>query len=135
MHQVNAWREKHGEESVSRSCVRNGANSVGVRKFRRLGSKCGNSDKNSPWALARLAQAKQFLEQVTRVGPVRGKRKSGCRTVKSFHLAQVFWIDEKHKKCVLGCASKWEYQVVRTLIECQQRTPSIPRRPVSVLES
>eukprot|EP00966_Prymnesium_polylepis_P185950 4310126-Prymnesium_polylepis.1 len=83
----------------------------------------GSKDKNSAWAKARLAQALQLKEQLAPrvVGINRGRRTVQSTTIRTttaapapapgdkIDLAQIFWLDEKHKECVFGNASKYEY--------------------------
>ena len=35
VHHVNAWREKRGKPSVSRTCVRDAVNRLGAKRYRR----------------------------------------------------------------------------------------------------
>ncbi len=112
MHNVNARRAKKGLSLVSRSCIRLAAFRVGVHKLRRRKQKSGNTDPESKWAKARLAQALQVKGQLatgSRTGAVR-QRGRQHHLPAGFKLEQIAWWDEKHSKCVLGCASKYEYQ-------------------------
>jgi hypothetical protein len=110
MHNVNVWRRKKGFSPVSRSCVRDSAFLIGARKFRRGTAKSGKTDEESVWAKARLAQALQIKAQLApRVHAVRVR--GFVAQLPHIELAQVLWTDEKHSKCHLGCASKYEYQL------------------------
>jgi hypothetical protein len=70
MHTVNAWRRKRGKtDEVSRSAMRSAVLKLGVKRYRRCGTKTGNKDPESKWARARLAQCEQWFAQLGREEP------------------------------------------------------------------
>lgn len=114
MHNVNAWRERRGLLPVSRSAVRDGAFSLGLLRFRRGTTDAGNFDKDSPWAIARLAQARQLKAQLEPSLAAYRERRDVARSSKApvastLKLEQIAFWDEKHSECKLGYASKHEY--------------------------
>lgn len=106
MHTINAWRAKTGKAPVSRTAVRNAVFALGVKRYRRCGQKTGNTDMDSTWAKARLAQAMQIKAQLFGSG---GSDRNAAHRPPPISLSQVFWWDEKHSKCKLGKSSKNEY--------------------------
>ena len=99
-HEINARRQKRGKALIKlRETVRLGAFSVGIVKRSRMTTKTGSKNKDSAWAKARLAQAKQLKAQLApRVLSVdRGRRNvplssAGASALK-IALEQIFWVD------------------------------------------
>ena len=105
---VREYRIRHGlpRANVSYSAVQNfAARSELVETSRRTTKKAG-SGPDSKWALASLAQARQFLAQLDPASEL----PLGCRRV---NIEAVIFCDEHHKKTVLGCASKLEDRIAR----------------------
>lgn len=96
---VNEFRRGKGLNPVSYRAVQRYATSS---KFlvcsKRRTKKSGKDDKGTIWAKARVAQCKQWIEEIAN------------RSLSIYGL--VFW-DEKHKKCILGCCQKHEWRVSR----------------------
>ena len=78
---------------------------------RRRHKKSGKEDVGSDWAKARLAQAKQFKEQLRRgKNPDEEHPDDGLFPI---HLDGIAFWDEFHMKVRLGHASKWEVLMCR----------------------
>lgn len=109
---LNAWRTARGLVILSRAAVTGFIHrSPIVKKYRRLTEKTGKSDPDAKWSIARLAQARQMKEQL-RVGRLPENSPELVNPIyPPIYLDGVVFIDEKHKKCVLGCNSKYEVQV------------------------
>lgn len=84
-----------------------------INRTRRHTKKTGNTDAESTWAKARLAQCVQFLEQF-RLGHLPDGhpdlQQPAYPPVK-LHALVIF--DENHKKCILGHSSKFENRIHR----------------------
>ena len=74
------------------------ASSPLLKCSKRRTKKSGKDDKDTIWAKARVNQCKQWREEIA----------NGSLSAEGI----VFW-DEKHKKCILGCATKFEWSVCR----------------------
>jgi hypothetical protein len=110
---VNDLRRAAAKSEVSRTTLRDSVKRVlGAKRQKTKTRPTGNKDVNSSWAKARLAQAKQYLEQL-RKGGQRMTRRGASAAATPLELASIAWWDEKHKKIRLGCMGKhtWTYPV------------------------
>ena len=106
-HQINMLREGRGEAHVQKDCIIKVAASDGpfeMMKRKRRRRAAGSTDKNSEWAMARLAQCQQFLAQLGVVAAA-----PGVEAPPEFCLEQIDFWDEHHEKCMTGCVSPWDY--------------------------
>ena len=96
---------------VSPECVRQTCQRAGADVHRRQTKKSGSSDTTAAWAKASLAQAKQMRTQLLAGtgdrNAIRDCRREGWKQIK---LEQVAFWDERHRKVILGCASKYEWR-------------------------
>jgi hypothetical protein len=110
---LNAIREKNNRSKVARTTVRDSVRAVLGAEARRTTKRAtGNKDKESAWAKARLAQAKQYKDQLSRGGTATTRR-GALAACAPLELNQIAWWDEKHCKSVLGPSGKfqWTYTV------------------------
>ena len=134
MYNVNAWRARRKLPPVSRTAVRDGAFSLGLLRFRRGTTDAGNFDKDSPWAIARLAQARQLKAQLQPSLAAYRERRDVARSSKApvatqLKLEQIAFWDEKHSECKLGYASKHEYVMPNADGSVTRRPRTQPKVP------
>ena len=115
---------------VSPECVRQTCQRAGADVHRRQTKKSGSSDTTAAWAKASLAQAKQMRTQLLAGtgdrNAIRDCRREGWKQIK---LEQVAFWDERHRKVILGCASKyeWRFLVDKNHPGCRIIDPNDPR--------
>ncbi len=112
---INAWRAAQDPplRALSYSAVQSfiAYKSQIIVKARRTTKKSGKDDPNSQWARARLAQMRQFKEQLRLATLPANSPELLNPLYPPLHLdAIVFW-DEKHHKVRLGHASKHEVRI------------------------
>eukprot|EP01049_Picozoa_sp_SAG25_P000793 SAG25_NODE_29_length_20738_cov_25.829546_7_plen_726_part_00 len=96
---------------VGRETVRRWARRQDGDCHRRQGKKSGTDDRDSKWAKACLAQAKQQQVQLKAgAGDSVARRKCTNEGWTPIALEQISWWDERHRKCILGCASTYEWR-------------------------
>jgi hypothetical protein len=113
LYNVNGMRVTEGKAKVGRTTLRDNVMLVlRARRQRTMTRPTGNKNVDSPWAVARLQQAKQYKAQLAR-GAARLTRGGAADPVKALPLASIAWWDEKHAKCVLGSLNKhsWTYPI------------------------
>ena len=90
-----------------------------IKRYRRMSKKTGKTDKESQWARSRVIQCNHYLKEMT--------LSYGMRPWPQYCLPliveEIVWFDEKHKQCILGCASKHEYLVARNVFD---QNPTLP---------
>ena len=80
--------------------------------------------QDSKWAKACLAQAKQQQVQLKAgAGDSVARRKCANEGWTPIALQQISWWDERHRKCILGCAStyEWRFPVDPQHPECRMK--------------
>ena len=100
---------------------------------RRLTMKTGKRDADSQWAKARVIQCQHYLNEMAMNPQMIGPWKPHHIPL---ILDQIVWFDEKHRKCVLGCNSKHEYQIARNTFDDMPTEPEFggvfpPRMPTT----
>lgn len=112
-------------ECVRQTCQRSGAD-----VHRRQAKKSGSTDTTAAWAKASLAQAEQMQVQLAAGGGDRSALRQ-CRREgwKTFKLEQVAFWDERHRKVILGCSSKyeWRFLVDKDHPDCRITDPNDAR--------
>jgi hypothetical protein len=81
-----------------------------LKRFRRGTKKSGSKEIDGVWAIARVAQCKQYLRQLE-LG--HGAEANESDVGNPMRLHEIVWWDEKHQKTQLGCISKHETLVCR----------------------
>ena len=106
---LNAIRAKNNQGKVARTTVRDGVRALVEAESRRTVKRpTGQKDEGSTWALARLAQAEQYKEQLGRGGQC-ATRRGAASACAPLELLQIAWWDEKHSKCILGPMGKYSW--------------------------
>ena len=96
---VNNYRTDNDLPPVSYSAVQRFCQSSPLLQCsKRSTKKSGKDDEDTIWANARVNQATQMLEELES---------------KELILEAITFWDEKHKKCILGCCTKYEWLVCR----------------------
>ena len=125
---LNAAEKKIAK--VTKECVRQTSKRHGADVHKRRSKKTGSADKSKGWAKASLAQAKQQKVQLAAGAGDRNALRD-CRTNgwTVIALDQIAWWDERHRKVVLGCTSKyeWSFYVDKDHPECFILDPNDPR--------
>mmetsp|Transcript_18727 Transcript_18727/g.59328 ORF Transcript_18727/g.59328 Transcript_18727/m.59328 type:complete len:610 (+) Transcript_18727:209-2038(+) len=103
---INELRASYGRPPVGKETVRrNMLSQVHGMRTKTATKKTGKKDVESAWAIARLAQSKQYKEQLGRT--MRVSRGRGATS--GLDLEAIGWWDEKHAKAVLGPMSKHQW--------------------------
>jgi hypothetical protein len=115
---------------VTPECVRQSCMRAGSDVHRRKSKKSGSADKTKAWAIASLAQARQQqIQLLAGAGNSTAARRCRREGWTPIALEQIAWWDERHRKCNLGCATKyeWRFLVDKDHPECRILDPNDPR--------
>ena len=103
---LNMHRAAHGRRAVTLTGVAKAAQAIGGKAHRRQTKAQGNTDPESAWAVARLAQVQQLKMQLCASSR---KRKRRGTTLPHTPLESILFVDEKNVECMVGWASSWEW--------------------------
>ena len=84
-----------------------------MQKLSRRTTKSGKEDPNLNWSQCRLAQCKQYLEQLAYGDLVESGTPPIQPRFSHLQLHGIVWWDEHHKKCILGKSSARENLICR----------------------
>jgi hypothetical protein len=91
-----------------------------IQKYRRTTKKTGSTAAASQWALNRVCQCNHYLKEMSLSYDI----KPWPQHHVPLFVDEVVWFDEKHKQCVLGFSSKWEYMIARNPFDQMPTDPA-----------
>ncbi len=106
---ANQIRKKARKGTISWSTVQQYVKrSIIIQRHRRQTQKCGKTDPESKWSMARLAQCKQLKEQLALGDKISNNEEVIDPKFDPLYLHGIVFWDEKHKQCTIGHSSKFE---------------------------